>query len=173
MSAFGSKADNPYLRLMPANDPMNCARHSLLSTMVLPARRTRENACKALKSRGFLRRQDGAIPAIGRISLHFPKLSGRDGLAPDCEHSHLVAGFRLSPDACQVGGKKTSFAAQFGSEENLSACGIARLLCRQRATRVLLLPTGFAFSLNRLMLRHGPCNAVLRFSQFVILGSLG
>jgi hypothetical protein len=103
---------------------MNCPRHSLLSTMVLPAPRTTENGCNALKRRGFLRRQNGDIPAILQnlpciprncrerrvgsrlraqppsraISGSLPRRSERAARSPEFRHYWGVFLFNLRPE---------------------------------------------------------------------------
>ena len=44
----------------------------------------------------------------------FPQIAGRDGLASDCQHSHLVAGLRLSPHLRDTLPKKPGIAPPSG-----------------------------------------------------------
>ena len=50
----------------------------------------------ALRCCDFLRRSVSVFPAFWRNLPAFTTLAGRDGLASDCQHSHLVAAFSLS-----------------------------------------------------------------------------
>ena len=47
----------------------------------------------AFRCGDFLRGPVAAFPAFWRNLPAIPSLAGRDGLASDCQHSHLVAGF--------------------------------------------------------------------------------
>ena len=70
MSAFGGKADNPQIH--EPRKAVPCYR-LWFSLRLGP----RENACNALKRGGFLRRQDGDIPAIWQNLPAFPEIAGR------------------------------------------------------------------------------------------------
>jgi hypothetical protein len=44
-----------------------------------------------LRYEGFLLGSDGAVAAIWQNHPAFPQIAGRDGLAPDCQHSHHLS----------------------------------------------------------------------------------